>query len=664
MPQPHRNVMHPENPIGAGTRLSRVAVPSGLLFGAAAVVWTITGGLASCDYSARFSLDQIAFQTVQVVSAFPAIIDSQKGTIKRVCGAPLRDDQGELLPGQTEAEPNGMELTVNLVSSDPNARKTKPKCPNERDFGIKEGERIEFQPVSTSKELSTVAPGHFKLELECYEQHAGTQGSGGCAGGGQKSVQQAKVVKFHKEAQRCDEKDPSTWQNVAVIVDHSGSMSGFMAIDQQKCANSTQFAEDLPGTLKPAPDFKECASDPHYMMVEGARQLIDSLNAKDRVIALGFSENQQVYASCTDDVVCLSDDGSGNVVIAEGVPCTGDTDCTSNAKAGANFRCGPRPDQSKATVPNMAAPDQMTFCYNNSAQRKAFNKYGIEALSKYEGNGRSPVYEALQTGYDFLKAFPAGAVDQEKRGNAKHIVLLTDGPDTCTPNDNFTFVQPFKTMATGAICRKECSFTTTDYKKLLNLMAQDNFPIHIHVIQIQSRSHTEPDETLQELACRSEGTYQLISTAAFNRSEPEKWSDSMGRAILKIRYALAGSWRVGFVDNNVKSEPIGQERAMRGRMRFNNSLFQSLEPIYNGTAEFEWRFEELDKERDTRLTFRRGCGADADCDAGAKECAINSCSPGGLCRQAPAPDLLPCGPNGKSVCCKGTCAAKCDGVCK
>ncbi len=645
----------------AATGARRVVLPWAMLAGTAATVWTITGGLASCDYSARFSLDQIAFQTVQVVSAFPAIINTQTGAIKRVCGAPLRDEAGDLLPGQTEADPNGMELTVNLVSSDPNNRKNKPKCANEKDFGIKEGERIEFQSLSTSKEFSTVAPGHFTLELDCYEQHAGTQGSGGCAGGGTKSSQKAKAVNFRRDALRCDKDKSDTFQNVAVIVDHTGSVSGFMATDQPLCKNASNFAEDTPGTLKPPGDFIECASDPRYVLVDGARQLIDSLNAQDRVVALGYSEKEQVYAACTDDVVCQADDGAGSYTIVEGLACTSDTDCITSSKAGSNFRCGPRPDQTKATVPNRAPNDQLSFCYGANAQKKAFNKYGIEALAKYEGNGRSPVYEAIQAGYDFLKAFPAGPVHPETKGNAKHIVLLTDGPDTCTPNDNFTFVQPFKA---GGQCRKECSFTTVRYKELLHKMAQDGFPIHIHVIQIQSKGHTEPDETLQELACRSEGTYQLISTASFNRSDAEKWSDSMSRAILKVRYALAGTWRVGFVDNNVKSEPIGQMRAMRGRMKYQNNLFQSLENIFVGTAEIDYRFEELDNERDTRLTFRRACAVDTDCDAGAKECGLNSCTPGGLCRNAPAPDGLPCGPNGKSVCCKGTCEAKCEGLCK
>jgi len=656
----HASPDQPVAPAAAHVRRRSLFVPTGLLGAIGLAAWMGGAASASCDYSARFSLDNLQFQSVQVVTAFPAVIDPAKGTIKRVCGAPLKDENGDLLPGETDAEPNGLELTVNLVSTDLNNRKIVPKCPGDRDFGIKEGERIEFQPLSTSSELATIAPGHFKMELECFEGYTGTTGAPACAAGAVKSVQPAKAVKFRREALRCDKADPETWQNVAVVVDHSGSTSGFISIDQKKCDESTKFAEDLPGQVVNS-DFKACASDPHSQIVEGAKQLIDALNAQDRVLAIGFSEKQQVYASCTDDVVCQRD-VAGTIEIKEGA-CTTDNECAARHGTAGGWRCGARPDQSKASVPNMPPDDQLTFCWGNAGAKKAYNKYGIEVLSKYEGTGRSAVYESIQTAYDFLKKFPLPPPHPEKRGNAKHIVLLTDGPDTCTPGDNFTFTSIPTPGKPGGQCRKECSFTTTRYRTLLAKMAQDGFPVHVHVIQMQSRGKLLPDPTLQELACRSEGTFQMINSAAFNRSEQQAWIESMARAILKIRYALAGSWRVGFVDNGVKSEPKGQIRAVRGRMKFSNNLFVSLESVFKDGVETDWRFEELDSQRDARLTFRVACKSNEDCGGGS-ECGIGSCSAEGMCRAEAAPDLLPCGPNGKSVCCKGVCAAKCDGACK
>ncbi|MBM4342233.1 MAG: hypothetical protein FJ100_02520 [Deltaproteobacteria bacterium] len=647
---------------------ARFAAPVGLLSGAGALVWlsvagAFSGGLQSCDYSARFALDDLKFQTVQVVSAFPAFIDPNTNAITRVCGVPLRDDNGDLLPGETDKEPNGVELTVNLVSTDPNARVVKPKCVGEKDYSVKEGDRIESQPLSTSKDLQTVKPGQFKMTLSCYEPHATTSAKNDCAGGGENATLFAKAAYYRREAFGCDAFKPDTAQNVALVVDHSGSVSGFVSMDQKKVADSSKFAEDLPGTVVNTA-FKDAASDPFFVLEEGAKLLIEQLNTHDRVVSLGFDETNQVYAACATNLVCQQDDGNA----VENSTCLLDTDCAK--KHGPGLKCAAHPSLEKDPILPLPLTDGLKYCYGSAQKTKLYNKYGLDLKAKYSANGRAPVYESLVSAYDFLRTAGPGAPDPIRGGNAKHMVLLTDGPDTCTANDNFLYTtfDQFSGNVTkaGGQCRQPCKFSTVNYKELLKKMAQDRFPIHIHVIQIQSLGKLAPDPTLQELACRSQGTYQFLNTADFNRSDASTWQETMTRAILKVRYALAGQWRAGFQDNGFKDGGAvkrGLMWAARGRLTINNALFASLGQVFESGFEKEWRFELLDGGRDARLTFRLACQSDADCGGG-KECATSSCGPDGLCRTANAPDLSPCGEAGKSKCCKGACDAKCDGVCK
>ena len=617
-----------------------------------ALLFAVCGGCGSQNTPSDIAVGVPAtrVQEVQVVAAFPAVIDVAKGTVTRVCGKPLRDKAGQLLPGQATAAANGMELTVNFKTS----AASPPLCANSGDWGLQPGSKL-GPPTVTADPANTMAPGHFALQLACYEPQAGTKAPPACADPTQAATVLAKAVQFKNTVPRCDETKPQSWQNVVVIVDHSGSIAGFVLKDTAQCQTATQFAEDLPGTLKPVRDFPTCASDPHHSLVLGAQQLVESLSAKDRVLTLGFSEAQQIYASCTNDVVCWSDnfDNTGAQVVAEGVSCNSDKDCASNARAGLNFHCGPRPDQSKATVQNMSVADQMLFCFSSSATKKAFNKYGLEALSMYEASGRAATYEAVHAAYAFLKGEQLGQADPAERDKAKHIVLLTDGPDTCTFSDQFSFVQPFKP---GGACRAECAFAKTRYADLLQAMAADGFPIQLHVIQIQSPGHSAPDETLQELACRTEGTFQFLATGRFDRSDWQVWSDAMLRATDKVRVALGGTWRVGFVDPSVAAQPVGQMRSLRGRMHFDSP---HILDVPHGTSDFAARFEVADSQHDTRLPFRLACDSNADCGLGAGDCAVGSCTPGGLCRQIPAPDLLPCGPDGAGVCRTGKCAASC-----
>ena len=107
-------------------------LPSTVIGSSLGLTWLLTGGLASCDSTAKFSLSDVKFQAVQVVSAFPAYIGDDHSVV-RVCGAKVRDEDPD------PPKPNGLELVVNLLSTKPE----KAACADDKDLSIKDNELVE-----------------------------------------------------------------------------------------------------------------------------------------------------------------------------------------------------------------------------------------------------------------------------------------------------------------------------------------------------------------------------------------------------------------------------------------------------------------------------------------------------------------------------------------
>jgi hypothetical protein len=641
----------PDQGPGSATRQprGRLGVPATIASALLGTAWLITGGLSSCDSTARFGLDNLIFDKVQVVSAFPAFINAQQKTVTRVCGAPLAE-------GEPVLEANGVELTVNLVSTE--LKVTSPKCEGDVDLGIRDGDRIEQQPVTTDPALQTISPANFELDLGCYEPRAGIQDPAVCSTSAEGSGGTGKALKYKAVApDRCDPERKETFQNVAILVDHSGSTDGFVYTDTGDCTTASKFIEDMPGKWTPD-SFPECSSDRYSVLVAGAQQLIDTLNPRDRVLTMYYDEsNDGVRVACTDDLRCQYTDGTVNEVTTKS--CISNAECKDLVDPDGNkgnYQCAADPSFANDSFANLSQPEQMVKCFGSSDKVKAQNRLGLEERIREAATGRSPVYEALSTAYTFLRDKDLGA------GAPRHIVLLTDGPDSCTYSDLYQFVDP--KVGKGGDCRKQCAMITTDYKALLQVMHDDKFPVRLHVVQVQSKTHPQPDAFLQDLACRSEGTYQFINTLDMNNKDPTPFQDAMSRSIAMVRYTLAGNWRVGFMDNRFKDDSVkkGAVTAMRGKMTMQSTVFSSLKEVFKN--EKEWQFTQ-DGSRDRRMIFHLSCASDADC-GGSDPCGANHCSPAGQCVADPSPDLLPCGADGKGKCCGGTCKAdgKCDGVCK
>ena len=106
------------------------------------------------------------------------------------------------------------------------------------------------------------------------------------------------------------------------------------------------------------------------------------------MVTLAFSEKDQVFAGCLDNLVCQDEGGQ----IIEHTKCIVDDDCTATSKAKSltSLRCGAHPDKATSTIPSLPINDGLASGNGNAKTSKLRNKYGLE-VNKYLANGRAAV---------------------------------------------------------------------------------------------------------------------------------------------------------------------------------------------------------------------------------------------------------------------------------
>ncbi|MCB9738818.1 MAG: hypothetical protein H6747_06090 [Deltaproteobacteria bacterium] len=566
------------------------------------------GALVSCDSTAKFSIPDRKFADIQVVTSFPAYI-ADDGSITRVCGPALTNE--------IDLEPNGAEFTVNFVSTS----LKNPACEKDNDLSIKEGELIELSPLRTTGASSTVSNQNFSVQLDCVEPRGGATGS--CPTGIQGDALTPASVKYEASSNRCSPSRPETWLNVALLIDASGSTSGLVDPTTNREDNPLP---DTPSTLEP--------SDPGDARITASRLFVQSLNSKDRAIAYYFNEKNPGTVAASDNKGCIG----GN----DGKACLTDDDC-----AGGACLAGENPQGN--TFELLALPDAQKKAFGSSTASREYLLAALEdSKIKDGGEGRAPLWQSIDVAYQHLKA-----TVKENR----HIVILTDGPDTCSHGEELTYV------SSDGKCRTPCLNVDVDFEKLRQKMVDDGYPVQLHFVQWQSKGYKQPDAQMMEMACRTGGTYQFLNFEEMNKSDLDGLQRAMTKAMTRVRYAMGGSWRVGLKLNAMQKPPqgsvaTGEVWAIGGFLKFQNQLFPSLATPYEYSTSWKFGFDSGNEDR--RLLFRKSCSSASDCN-GTDSCGANHCDVGGLCRSKAAPDKLPCS---GGLCCSGTCSADCATACQ
>lgn len=398
--------------------------------------------------------------------------------------------------------------------------------------------------------------------------------------------------------------------------DRSASHNVMVLIDQS--GSITGLVQDE--TYKEArdvpqlpPNFLEVASDRNNLRLSVAKRLLRTLNSDDRPGVLAFGETNGLTVPCSLSVQDVQTD--------------------LNACFGARNR-------------------DIWFDANK----------GIDGLAGKTG-GRSTLWLGVKTAYDFLRA-------KNDRQRSNHIIVLTDGPDTCAGESR-------------ASCQTPC--TSADFAALSDQIEADhadpNAPkIHVHFVQFESLGYPGRDARQVELSCVSGGHYQFINSNQFPRVQTQTFQDALDRAVTNVRYALMGHWALAssvpiYASNagGGAGVPAGNLYGLEGQLvikREANLTSSGLELTFPFGYGISPNQGESIPNWDRRPTVRKPCGGFADCGAGGAPgacevvCSAETLVCANGANPVEMPDLALCSPSQgvSGFCCAGDCqtAGQCD----
>jgi hypothetical protein len=537
---------------------------------------------SSCDSTAKFVIKNIQYDSTGLLSTFPA--QSTANGFERVCRGPA----------------SGMELGFNLVSTQRVQSGVEVK--KDLDLSIRPGDQVEIaNDRITVNDGGNVAFSDFEMNIDCIKNYPDSELiAGGCTGGVSSGVN-SPVEQLIYKANNSGRDDHAS---VAIIIDNSGSMVGFVNPTDMK--EDTQANSVGDGNL----DLLAQASDYLDYRIQAVEGFIDKLNDNDELIVYEFNEDR-VRVACSQD------------------------------------------------APSEEARAEACFGVN----RDFYKNYLRDSL-RGNSKGRSPLWKAVGTAWDFMK--------NHGTSNAKHIIVVTDSPDTCALS-SYAFRRDVGNSACGG---------GVGYNEVLNAVEiewEDN-PIKISFVQFQSVGYRDHDPQQWEMACQTDGQYLFVNSQDLSGGQGER-KEPLETAFLKLRYALEGSWRsyIGLSVLAVDSAPplglpVGAMYAIGGTFRF--KLPSDL-TTFSVTG-----------REDKRLVLRKPCAVASDCSTEADDGCTISCgtdtggysgtwictdnatdvvnkvaeihAPGEFYQQ---PDSAPCLTDSNSICCAGSCATSLGASC-
>lgn len=369
-------------------------------------------------------------------------------------------------------EPTGVITNVALIGS---LRTGAPGDPLDEDVSIRPGDVVDMRVVSGESPSDIhLTPGNVALTVSCLDPLSDPEANpsddpDACDG----TVPAAALDRIDYHANTPDRWDPN---EVLILVDMSGSLSGLV--------DGETLLEPQPNQFDALPDdLALVASDANARRIATAQDLIHSLNPIDRVGVMFFGE-----------------DVGGGVGLS--VPCGSES--------------------------GMAPDPGLGQCFGtNHAQwvgpGSLLSRIGSRTM------GRSNLWRALDVAYDFMadpeRTHPSGA--------ARHIVVLTDGPDTCAGSH--------QTPGTSACS----SVLAADVHARLAAAGDDpNAPrVQLHFVQFEAAGYPGRDPDQITAACLTRGHHRFIDTNAIH-GLANPTAQAFRETALDVRFTLMGHWEL------------------------------------------------------------------------------------------------------------------------
>ena len=349
----------------------------------------------------------------------------------------------------------------------------------DRDQSLKPGDYLDNTEIVEDK----VTSDRFEFSLDCLEPYP-DDNLYECSD--EEAIKGSVLEEFSVDFHRYDQEEADNASNLAVVImiDMSGSMVGW--VDRGGREDHWEGFSGITGI------FFENATDLASVRFAAVESLISTLNDDDLLIVVAFKEN-------SIKVICKSPTGLTDAKELW-------EECFGTKR---EFVIGPTDDTN---------PDSQSV------------------LDSFTGDeeGRTPLWSALNWVYDKMRE-PG---DKSQDADLRHILVITDGPDTCGESTDLNQ------------CSGKCLMTSDSHASFLAKLDQDpDQVIPVHFVQMQAKGYPERDPRQMEVACLTGGHYAFINTSDIT---PESLLEVMHQTLRRIRFTFRGYWRFHLAVGEVK----------------------------------------------------------------------------------------------------------------
>lgn len=451
-------------------------------------------------------------------------------------------------------QPEGVMFNVLLQGT---AKKDVP----DKDQSLKPGDYVASNEILESK----ITDDLFTFSVNCMDKLPDGD-PGACSGavtGGDLAIQ---AIDFYKYGTL--DFDPAGNAAVAMLVDLSGSMKGL--VNPFPPFNEDTW-ENVTTALPPNFTFQVNASDSGGARIGAAKAFINLLNDDDSLMVMTYNENGY-------EVVC-------------------------------DWNRVTKQETLEGNMEECFTTDKSVIYYDNTDENSPFYGGPPSPLDQIAGDekGRSPLWDSVLTTYNFMTASET-ADDADFR----HIVVITDGPDTCSPSADLS-------QCSGACLQASTAFETVRDAILADELSKR---IPISFVQMEAKGYSERDPRQMEMACLTGGQYTFINREV-GKSD---LLNAMSAVMRNLRFTLRGYWRFAIKMsslNSANTPDAGYVYALEG----NGSVLPGETSTSNvldvsGEEKFEFGYNKNDDYKffDARTVVRKECAAGTDpCPADEKE---------------------------------------------
>ncbi|HNZ03309.1 MAG TPA: vWA domain-containing protein [Myxococcota bacterium] len=480
------------------TRSGKLLRIRGILFLAAAAL-TLLAVLGGCNYDWTFYRNSFTGSKLEFVSVVPAHKE-EDGTYTRQCVYdPSRKVDSVLM---------SFALVGAGLSSDTTTKDNDTAIRPGDMVKAPDGDRVIVEMSAESEEPRAVSEENFNVKVSCLDPYPIANQTTTSGGGSQiKCTRQESIDGSPDTVAYTNNLSDGTLRlrpdsngiSVAIMIDQSGSMKGYV--------EASSFAEISIDSKVPIAQFATRATDYQAFRTTAVQALMRQLNAGDRAGIFQFGE---AVSGVEAKILC---------------------DGTFATEADARSAC---------------------FGIN----RAILNSNQLSSLQS-EAEGRTPLWQSVKDVYKYLK-------ETETKSLARHIFIITDGPDTCARNSpDFLPFMRYQRVTTGPWLSENqndsCSDVAWDdfldyiWDDVMNEdgtpKSYDQIPVHVSIVQMQSRGYPEMDPFQQQLACLTGGHYTFINASDLPGSNEviqdgnHPLQDALTAAATKFRLSLSGVWQ-------------------------------------------------------------------------------------------------------------------------